>query len=419
MEYFDYNMNDFDLHIIKTDRFKTVFYSVNIRFDDRKEREKYTSLLSRLLIQTSSKYDSLRKINIACASIYDPSYNIRVLNSGSQNILCLTATFANEKYTDKGMNKANFEFLSNFLFEPKIVDDGFDKEVFETQKEKLLEYYRTMKDQPQNYAANRLSEEMQFKKYKVLKLNELIKEIESLTAYELYEFYKKIMHEGKLDVFVCGDVDPIQTRNILGSMIKFNGLKSGQINHLVKQTKYNKKENIIIESSSNTQSNLVVGCKLMDLSDFERNYVFVLYSWILGGGMNSLLNQTVREKNSLCYYIYAARQNLYETMKIYAGINGEDFEKTYQLIKEEMRNMEKGKFSAELFNGVKEIYYNSLIKIEDYQADLVNSYISEIFVGNDSIRDRKKQMEKVTKEDVMNLAKKVHIDTVYLLKGER
>ena len=40
-------------------------------------------------------------------------------------------------------------------------------------------------------------------------------------------------------------------------------------------------------------------------------------------------------------------------------------------------------------------------------------------MGNDRIDVRKKQMEKVTKEDVINLAKKVHIDTVYLLKGER
>ena len=80
--------------------------------------------------------------------------------------------------------------------------------------------------------------------------------------------------------------------------------------------------------------------------------------------------------------------------------------------------MENGNFSLELFEGVKEIYYNSLIRIEDSQDDLVASYVSEIFINNDSISDRKKNMSKVTKEDVMNLAKKVHVDTIYLLKGE-
>ena len=418
MTYTDYDMDGFNLHVIKTKRFKTISYNINIRFEDEKDTERYMGMLSRLLIQTSSHFDSLRDINVFCASIYDPSYNIRILSSGTQDILALSASFANEKYTEIGMNEANFKFLTSFIFEPKIIDNGFDREVFEIQKEKLLEYYRTMKDRPQDYASGRLSEEMKTRKHDVMKLNEFIQSIESLTAEELYDFYKKIMKEGTLDIFVCGDVNPAKIKNIFSKLIKFKG-SNKKINHLIKQDSYNKKEKIIIEPSLNTQSNLVIGCKLMDLTDFERKYVFVLYSWILGGGMNSLLTQTVREKNSLCYYIYATRQNLFETMKIYAGINGSDFEKTYNLVKKEMKNMEKGNFPLELFEGVKEIYYNSLIKIEDSQSEITSNYTSELFVGNDRIDVRKKQMEKVTKEDVINLAKKVHIDTVYLLKGER
>ena len=419
MEFYNYNINGFDLHVIKTKRFKTVFYNVNLRFDDAKENEKYISLLSRLLLQTSSKYDSVREINAFCASIYDPSYNVKVLESGSQNILTLTASFANEKYTEKGMNKKNFEFLSEVLFEPKIVSGAFDEKVFEVQKEKVVEYYKTMRDKPQHYASSRLSEEMQVKKYKAYTLEELIEGIEKLSAKDLYKFYKKIMDTSKLDVFVCGDVDPIEIRDMLSSIINFKGSTNGNIEHYVKQISYNKEPKVIVESASNAQSNLIIGCKLLDLTNFERQYVFVLYSWILGGGMNSLLTQTVREKNSLCYYIYAIRHNLFDVMKIYAGIDCDEFDKTYKLVCEDMENMKKGNFSDELFEGVKEIYYNSLVKIDDSQSDLVGNYTSEVFIGNDSIEKRKEQMSKVTKEDVMKLAEKVHIDTVYLLKGER
>ena len=95
--------------------------------------------------------------------------------------------------------------------------------------------------------------------------------------------------------------------------------------------------------------------------------------------MNSLLNQTVREQNSLCYYIYASRQNLFETMKFMRALKARIFDKTYELIKEQMKNMEKGNFSLEIFDGVKEIYYNSLIKIEDSQSDLVGNFTSEVF----------------------------------------
>ena len=417
MKYYDYDMDGFKLHVIKTNRFKTVFYSINIRFEDNKDSEVYTSLLSRMLIQTSSKFNSLREINTYCASIYDPSYNIRVLGSGSENILRLTSSFANEKYTEKGMLLKNLEFLTSFIFEPKIVDGGFDKEMFDIQKEKLLEYYKSMKDNPKEYAKGRLAEEMQIKKYKVLKLDDLISGISNLSEVELYNFYQSIMSKGCLDIFICGDVDEKEVKEIFSKLIKFKGTHK-KINHLVKQHDFKDMPNIVVDKTNNTQSNLIIGFKLDNLSDFERNYVFVLYSWILGGGMSSLLSQTVREKYSLCYYIYAVRQNLFETMKIYAGIDGVNFEKTCNLIQDELENMENGNFSLELFEGVKEIYYNSLIRIEDSQDDLVASYASEIFINNDSISDRKKNMSKVTKEDVMNLAKKVHVDTIYLLKGE-
>lgn len=417
MKYYDYDMDGFKLHVIKTNRFKTVFYSINIRFEDNKDSEIYTSLLSRMLIQTSSKFNSLREINTYCASIYDPSYNIRVLDSGSENILRLTSSFANEKYTEKGMLLKNLEFLTSFIFEPKIVDGGFDKEMFDIQKEKLLEYYKSMKDNPKEYAKGRLAEEMQIKKYKVLKLDDLISGISNLSEIELYNFYQSIMSKGCLDIFICGDVDEKEVKEIFSKLIKFKGTHK-KINHLVKQHDFKDMPNIVVDKTNNTQSNLIIGFKLDNLSDFERNYVFVLYSWILGGGMSSLLSQTVREKYSLCYYIYAVRQNLFETMKIYAGIDGVNFEKTCNLIQDELENMENGNFSLELFEGVKEIYYNSLIRIEDSQDDLVASYASEIFINNDSISDRKKNMSKVTKEDVMNLAKKVHVDTIYLLKGE-
>lgn len=417
MKYYDYDMDGFKLHVIKTNRFKTVFYSINIRFEDNKDSEIYTSLISRMLIQTSSKFNSLREINTYCASIYDPSYNIRVLDSGSENILRLTSSFANEKYTEKGMLLKNLEFLTSFIFEPKIVDGGFDKEMFDIQKEKLLEYYKSMKDNPKEYAKGRLAEEMQIKKYKVLKLDDLISGISNLSEVELYNFYQSIMSKGCLDIFICGDVEEKEVKEIFSKLIKFKGTHK-KINHLVKQHDFKDMPKIVVDKTNNTQSNLIIGFKLDNLSDFERNYVFVLYSWILGGGMSSLLSQTVREKYSLCYYIYAVRQNLFETMKIYAGIDGVNFEKTCNLIQDELENMENGNFSLELFEGVKEIYYNSLIRIEDSQDDLVASYASEIFINNDSISDRKKNMSKVTKEDVMNLAKKVHVDTIYLLKGE-
>ncbi|MBR2841124.1 MAG: insulinase family protein [Bacilli bacterium] len=412
-----YAMDGYDLYLIKTNRFKTVEYKVNIRIKSERDNDIYLPLLKRILISSSSKYDTIKQINEACALIYDPYYSINIVKSGHEDIISLTATFACEKYTEKGMNDENIKFVSHFLFEPKVNDGLFDEEIFEIKKSKLIEYYNSIKDHPRDYADERLDEEMDYLGYKNYTLDELIEKLKTLTNRQLYNFYTKIMTEGKLDVFICGnDIDDM--KDIVFKYVKYKESRKGIINHIISQKDYNIKPNIVIEESNNIQSNLIIGCKVIDMSEFERKYVFPVYSWILGGGMNSLLNQTVREENSLCYYIYASRRGVSGIMKIYAGIDGKNFDKTYDLIQKQMDKVTQGDFSLELFEGVKKIYKSSLISIEDYQDDMVNSFISEIYTSNDSIKIRKKMIDRVTVDAVKEFSKKVHIDTTFLLKGD-
>ena len=160
-----------------------------------------------------------------------------------------------------------------------------------------------------------------------------------------------------------------------------------------------------MDDSNNVQSNLAIGCKILDMTDFERDYVLSLYSWILGGGMNSLLHQSVREKNSLCYYIYTVRDKLRGVLKIFSGIDYKDYDKVLKLINKEMDNIINGNFSDELLENVKKIYLSSLKSIEDYQDDLIGNFISEIYLNDDDLSIRRKKIEKVSKLDLMVFAK--------------
>ncbi len=419
LKYKKFDEGNYNLYTLVTDRFKTIDLRINIRIQNERDNDKYIPMLWRMLVSTSSKYDSLKEINEAAVDIYDPYYGIRFIGSGKQDVLSLSATFVSEKYTEKGMNEKNIKFLADFIFNPKIINDGFDEEMFEIKKEKLIDYYLSTKDYPREYAESRFREEMTFFDYKEHSLDEIIELTRSLTSKELYDFYKKVINEGKLDIFISGNIDPLEIKKICERNITFLGNYHEDPEHVFNQKSYNKKPIIVIENSSNVQSNLIIGCKTINMTDYERKYVSLLYSWILGGGMNSLLNQTVREKNSLCYYIYTNRNNLLGIFKIYAGIDGKDFDKVYDLIEEEINNMKKGNFSDDLLESVKNTYYNSLISIEDHQDDIINSFISEIYTGADDVETRRKMMGKVTKEDIMEFAKKIHIDTVFLLKGDR
>ena len=48
----------------------------------------------------------------------------------------------------------------------------------------------------------------------------------------------------------------------------------------------------------------------------------------------------------------------------------------------------------------------------------MNNLIDVVLSNNDPISKRKENVNKVTKEDIINISKKVKLDTIFLLKGE-
>ena len=120
----------------------------------------------------------------------------------------------------------------------------------------------------------------------------------------------------------------------------------------------------------------------------------------------------------MCYYISSVSQPLNSILTIKAGINKKDFKKTLSLIKKEVYNMKKGKFSDEDIIKAKITYINSLKELEDNPDSLISLYAGMEYLKSDTLKDRFTKINKVTKEDVVRLSSKIHLDTIYLLEGE-
>ena len=82
-----------------------------------------------------------------------------------------------------------------------------------------------------------------------------------------------------------------------------------------------------------------------------------------------------------------------------------------------MKEMELGKFSEEDIKTARENYISLLNEIEDNQDAIVETYLAKDLLNLGDIETRKKEIMKVTKEDIVEVAKKVKIDTIFLLEG--
>lgn len=412
MEYIKKEMDNYNIYFVKTKKFKTITISFNFGKEMTKEDQVYRVLLKKVLLNGTNKYPDLDNLCRARMNIYDPDVNIGASESGLDRLIYLDTTFVNEKYTDKGMNKKSIEFALSYIYDPDVKNEAFDKKVFELAKHEFIEGMKKIKDNPDNYCKERIWEEMEILKDE-FNVEETIEFAKTLTEKDLYEYYKTLFTENSLDIFVVGDIVEEEITNIIDNMIKGDFKNHDKDRFITRKAKELK---TVTDKSDTEQSKLALGLRYEDLTDFERKYVSLAYNNILGGGWNSKLNKVVREENSLCYYIYATRKIPFGISLIYSGIDAVNYDKTVSLIKEQMEKM-KTDISEEELKRVKDVYNNALIEIEDSENAILNNVMGQIFTDADDISERKINMEKVTVEDVKEVAKKVKIEVIYLLEG--
>ena len=403
--------------MIKTDRFKTV--NVQIILSDKIKKEDITkrNFLSDILTYSCNKYKTKRDLSIAsqdlyAASVYSTSYRL-----GNYYNTDINLYFLNEKYSEKGMTEKSMAFFKEIIFNPNVKDNKFDSNSFNIIKNNMKIQIESVKEDTRKYSMIRMLENMDKTMPYSYHGFGYLEDLEKITEENLYEYYKELIRSSNVEIFVIGDIDFSQMEKIVREQFKFNVYKKKKENPTIIHSKVRSIAKKVVEEDDINQSKLTIGCKLKDLTEFERNYVLTIYNIILGGGSESLLFKNVREKHSLCYYISSSSNKVDNLLIISSGIAKNNFKKVLSLIKKEMKNIEQGNFSEEAILQAK-IRYNSILdEIYDYPNQIISAYYASIILGVDFPEVRKKKIMEVTKDDIIKLSKKVKMDTIYLLGG--
>ncbi len=422
MKYTKYSTYSYNLHVIKTNKFKTVTVQVNFKRKLIKDEITIRNLLINVLCTSTHDYDTKRLMNIACEDLYELQYQASNYISGRYNIMSYEATFLNEKYTEVGYTDKSIKFLSDLIFKPNVEQKRgityFKDSAFKIGYNSLKDNLFALKENPDIYSKIRMYECMEPNSCISYRGCGYIEDLESIDSKKLYEYYTSVLNSDTVDIFVIGDVNNMVIKKLIESNFKMKTLKKPTESHFITPKKNRLIPKTIKEKMGINQSKLSIGFKIDKMTDFERRYVLNVYSYILGGGPDSKLFKNVREKNSLCYYINSTTVPLTSTMSINAGINAKDYKKTLSLIKSEVSSMRKGKFDDDDIIKAKITYINGLKELEDNAGSLISLYAGIEYLNSHTIDQRFVNINKVSKNDVVKLANKIHMDTIYLLEGD-
>jgi predicted Zn-dependent peptidase len=183
-------------------------------------------------------------------------------------------------------------------------------------------------------------------------------------------------------------------------------------------TSYTKEFTEVQEESSFKQTKLIMGSSIKSLTDDEKKYAAIIYNVILGNSPNSKLFKSVRETKSYAYTISSSINRLDGLFIINAGISLENYEDTKKEIYKQLDYMKEGNFTEKDLKSAKELALSILKEVDDNPISIIDHYNNYLYYGADTLKDAYQKVKNITKEDVIKVAKKIEIDTIYLLKED-
>lgn len=417
MKYQNVNMGSYHLHLIHTKNFKTISVDINFRRVIQKEEITIRNLLKSILIDSSLEYKTERELVKALENLYDIKIYSTSTRLGNYSNLSFRMSFLNEKYTKEGMNEKSIRFLIDLLLKPNVENASFQEDVLSKQKVKLENDLASLKDNKTKYSIIQLLSSYKEEVYSYNPYGYL-EDLDKITPQNLYQYYQSMLQNDFIDVFVVGDFDEKEIKEIFKEHFLIKTFKKEGAPLILKDRIPRKRVKTLHEVDDVNQTKLTILLLLNKLTDFERRYVLRVFNEMLGGSSNSLLFDIVREKNSLCYYINASSKSYDNLMIIYSGIDKDKIPYALKLIKKCLKILEKGNFEDSFLTSAKETIIASIESMEDSQRGIISNYYAKVLVESDDFDERKKQIQTVSREDIMKLSSKIKMDTILLLEKE-
>lgn len=409
------------LHKINTNKFKTNLIAVFLTTKLNRENVTKNALISSILRRGTNNLPSQEDISKKLEEMYGAGFDCGLDKTGDNQVLKFYIESVNDSFLPNNNSntlKDSIQILLDIVFNPYIENDAFKEEYLIQEKNNIKQIIEGKIDNKSRYALDRCIEEMyKDQNYGLYKYG-YIEDLQDITAKDLYDYYKDLVSKCKIDIFVSGIID-----NDLDDIIKnnenINQLEERegiyQKAELINKTNSEVKE--IIENMDVTQGKLVIGMDV-NIDKEELKFDALLYNSILGGSANSKLFQNVREKANLAYVASSSYVRFKNNIFIKCGIEIENYKKAIDIIKEQLKDMENGDFTEDDIQNCKKGIIASIKTIDDEQDTQITFYFGQELSNMPiSIDEYIKYVEDVKKEDIVNIAKNVSMNTIYFLRN--
>ncbi|WP_106497564.1 EF-P 5-aminopentanol modification-associated protein YfmF [Lentibacillus sp. Marseille-P4043] len=409
--------NGFHLHVIPNKKHKTIAFVAKLKAPLDRETITKRALLPYVLQQGTKSFPNSTSLQARLDDLYGAVLSIDGGKKGNNHIISIRLEIANDKFIadESSVIDKGIALLNEVIFQPNVTANCFDERILAREKETLHQKINAIIDDKMSYANMRLIDEMCANEVYQLHVHGYQEDLDTITAENLYDYYQTVVEKDQLDIYVSGDIESREIKEKITTQLGRN-----EVDHHTEQQTESKKEriesNTVIEKQAIQQAKLHLGYRTNITYSDDDYFALQVFNGIFGGFPSSKLFINVREKNSLAYYAASRFESHKGLLLVFSGIAPQDYEQAREIIELQMEAMKKGEFAENEIEETKGLIVNQLLETMDHPQGIIEMLYQQV-IGNKKLPPEQliADINQVKKQDIVDVANKLELDTVYLL----
>lgn len=380
------------------------------------------NVLSQVLKRGTERFATSSEITRYLQDMYGSFFDIIIGKRGDKLFLTFYISFLDNRFTLYGEDlwEKAVELIKEVIYRPRLVEGGFQSEIVTQEIEDQKLYIESQYDDKGHYNMIKVIEQGLMDSYAKPEFGTM-EELHALNGDVLMELWKDLRSR-EAYIQAAGNIEDERRISELLSGIfdeANGGLKAGRGLH-------DHVAPVFVRDLPKAEEPMRINQGKMSLlystnTDIFKGDYFSLavMNSIFGGGAHSKLFNEVREKHSLCYYVYSTFDKFKGVMTISSGVDFKNFDRARELIELELEKMKKGDFTDEEITMSKTRLKATLVAMEDSMYSTME-YVSSLRVYGIgyTVDDVIRGIEEVDRERIMAAAGRLEFITSHYLVKE-
>lgn len=387
--------------------------SINFITPISEETASEYAVLARILTKSNNKYPDHAKLNSKLSSLYAARLDGGVLGTDDVQFVTFTVEYIDNKYAfqNEKVGSEAIDILLSCLFDPLLENGAFSQKVTRLERQAVINEIEAEINDKYSYASQRIIEILYEGEPAGIRTLGTAAQAKRVSAKSAYKAYKRLLEHCRIEIICTGCSDFSDEKKIITDA--FIKLEREEIfSFESKRSPLKNEPKRIYEEMEVTQSQLALGFK----TECVNKSALKIMNEIYGGSSSSKLFTNIREKKSLCYYCWSFVNCNKGSFSVRSGIDKNNIDKTEKEILIQLEAMKNGDFSDENIEYAKIYRRNFLRAYYDSFKHMGAWYLIRIY--EDDIKSPEDVIEeeaRVNREDIINAARSLTLDTVYIL----